>query len=484
MRRADDWLRSGHNSTVWASDAPPYEGTPTIVAAVRRVAKRSTPELSAVDHEGAYRNFPVRSPAECATVLPEEGDERVWLHQVLPFGSSGSVWSYIRFADAVCFLSVALLMLAAAHFVDDFFKVESSVTSRPGFASFQKLHRIIGTKMKETKAKPPSSTQTLLGVEWQVSVDRLLASPGGSRTDKLVTKIHEILEADALSPQEAAKLAGKLNFVCSWVFGQVGKALLKPLFARQQSGINRPTGLSSSLRFALQELEKLLPELKPVSIPLQPHNVRLCILYADAYINIAGSRRAANRWLKEGVAHDVLLGSSNGWGAIFTPPHGRKLAFRSEVPKEVLRRTATSKAFIYWLEMLAQVFAVLTVAENVQGHVLCFVDNSAAEHALQKGFSKDVAFTKVLGCFARVLAKKGLALSFHRVTSAANASHGVSRNDWSTAESLGCEFAEFDFSKGYQWLQNLSRSPDSTLFPEFVKFAEDLGAQGVGEQRA
>ena len=131
MRRADDWLRSGHNSTVWASDAPPYEGTPTIVAAVRRVAKRSTPELSAVDHEGAYRNFPVRSPAECATVLPEEGDERVWLHQVLPFGSSGSVWSYIRFADAVCFLSVALLMLAAAHFVDDFFKVESSVTSRP-----------------------------------------------------------------------------------------------------------------------------------------------------------------------------------------------------------------------------------------------------------------------------------------------------------------------------------------------------------------
>ena len=31
--------------------------------------------LSAVDHEGAYRNFPVRNPLECATLLPEEGND-------------------------------------------------------------------------------------------------------------------------------------------------------------------------------------------------------------------------------------------------------------------------------------------------------------------------------------------------------------------------------------------------------------------------
>ena len=455
VRRADDWLRSGHNATVWAGDTPPYQGTPTIISGIRRVARSSSPELSAVDHEGAYRNFPVRSPLECATVLPEEGDERIWLHRVLPFGSSGSVWSYIRFADAVCFLSISLLMLAAAHFVDDFYKFESAKTSKPAFASFQKLRRIIGTKMKEAKAKPPDRKQTLLGVEWTISDDELLASPGPSRIEKLVARIKEVLAADALSPQEVAKLAGKLNFTCSWVFGQAGTALLKPLFARQQSGIHKPTSLSSSLRSALKELQKLLPELKPVRIPLRPQDVQVCVLYADAYINIAGSRRAANRWLKQGIPHDVLQESSNGWGAIFLPPSGRRLAFRSEVPNEVLRKTATSKAFIFWLEMMAQVLAVLTIAEGIQGHVLCFVDNSAAEHALQKGFSRDIAFTKVLGCFARHMAAKGLVLSFHRVTSAANVSDGVSRDDWSAAAELECKFAKFDFSKAYKWFRKL-----------------------------
>ena len=36
----------------------------------------------------------------------------------------------------------------------------------------------------------------------------------------------------------------------------------------------------------------------------------------------------------------------------------RNWLFRSEVQREILERTATSKAFIFWLEMLAQLFAV------------------------------------------------------------------------------------------------------------------------------
>ena len=70
VRRGDDWLRSGHNSTVWASDTPPYMGASTIIAAVRYCAQESVPHLAAVDHEGAYRALPVRDPAECCTVLP------------------------------------------------------------------------------------------------------------------------------------------------------------------------------------------------------------------------------------------------------------------------------------------------------------------------------------------------------------------------------------------------------------------------------
>ena len=269
------------------------------------------------------------------------------------------------------------------------------------------------------------------------------------------------------------------------MFGQVGKSLLKPIFARQHSGLHRPVALGSPLPAALQELLRLLPALKPMQIPLKPSEVPVFVLYADAYMNLPSSSRAANRWLKEGVPHSVLKGSTNGWGAVFLPPSGRRFSFRSQVPPAVLGgRTATSEAFIFRLEMLAQVLSVIVLAPQVRGHVLCLRDNSSAEHALQKGFFKDSLFTKVLGCFARFLASHSIALSFHRVSSAANASDGVSRDDWLLAASLGCVRRKFDFSGAYDWLQRLPELPEGSLFTTFVKFAEGLSAQSVAEQRA
>ena len=52
VRRGDDWRRSGHNSTVWASDAP-YQGAPNIVSCICSFARVGQPTLAAVDHEGA-----------------------------------------------------------------------------------------------------------------------------------------------------------------------------------------------------------------------------------------------------------------------------------------------------------------------------------------------------------------------------------------------------------------------------------------------
>ena len=144
VRRGDDWLRSGHNGTVWASDTPPYMGTSTILAGVRYRARKCRPHLAAVDHEGAYRGLPVRDPAECCTVLPGESEGSVWQHTVLPFGATSSVWAYLRVADAICFLSIALLLLAAAHFVDDFFMVEGADSAQGGFASFKDMHAALG----------------------------------------------------------------------------------------------------------------------------------------------------------------------------------------------------------------------------------------------------------------------------------------------------------------------------------------------------
>ena len=130
----------------------------------------------------------------------------------------------MRFADAACCISVATLFAGAAHFVDDFFECEAEQSADHGFQCFQAQHRVFGTKMKEAKAKPPSSHQTLLGVDWKISQSELLASPGTKRIAKVREMIGRALLEDRLHPSEAAKLAGKLNFICSWVFSNVGKA--------------------------------------------------------------------------------------------------------------------------------------------------------------------------------------------------------------------------------------------------------------------
>ena len=72
----------------------------------------------------------------------------------------------MRFADAACCISVATLFVGAAHFVDDFFECEAEQSADHGFQCFQAQHRVFGTKMKEVKAKPPLSHQSLLGVDW------------------------------------------------------------------------------------------------------------------------------------------------------------------------------------------------------------------------------------------------------------------------------------------------------------------------------
>ncbi|CAE7799181.1 unnamed protein product [Symbiodinium sp. CCMP2592] len=288
VRRADDWRRSHHNSTVCVQDSPPYAGTQSVLNLVQSAAQFGEPTVAALDHDGAYRALPVRDPQECYVFVPNQAEPSVFRHLVLPFGGTGSVWSYLRIADIICFLTITMLFIPAAHFVDDYFYSEPTHTSESAFTSFCLLQALLGFQMK------------------------------------------------------AAHLAGKLNFVCSWVFAGVGKAC------------------------------------------------SLCY---------------------------------------------------SQGPSRYAR------------------------------DVVCFVDNSASEHALKKGYSKDAALTNLLGWFWSWVASRGLNLFFVRVSSKANLSDAASRGDWAPSDSLGCRRCSPDFGKTWGTLQKLTETsvtPDAALFEDLV----------------
>ena len=106
VRRADDWRRSGHNSTVFVLDSPPYAGTQRVLTSVQAAAQYGPPVLAALDHDGACRALPVRNPDECFVFVPSEEGPQVFQHLVHPFGGTGSVWAYLRVADVICLITL------------------------------------------------------------------------------------------------------------------------------------------------------------------------------------------------------------------------------------------------------------------------------------------------------------------------------------------------------------------------------------------
>ena len=77
----------------------------------------------------------------------------------LPFGSTRSVWSYLRVADVLSFLAVSLLIVPSAHFVDDFYQSEDSEMAQSVFSAFKTFHINLGFRMKEPKEKRPTYYQ-------------------------------------------------------------------------------------------------------------------------------------------------------------------------------------------------------------------------------------------------------------------------------------------------------------------------------------
>ena len=113
----------------------------------------------------------------------------------------------------------------------------------------------------------------------------------------------------------ASKLARKLTFVCSWVFGRVGQALLKPLHRRQRSSSSAEVELHPALKASFRLLVELLPSLKPRLLPSfsRSVNMRIASLYADASSPcIAIGDVPTGGWMKARPCHSCVRPPTDG----------------------------------------------------------------------------------------------------------------------------------------------------------------------------
>ena len=91
-------------------------------------------------------------------------------------------------------------------------------------------------------------------------------------------------------------------------------------------------------------------------------------------------------------------------------------------------------ASICVLEIFAQIMAAVVFA---QGLWIAWIDNTAGEAALRKGYGKDPKVNGILASYWALAARRSWSPEFNRVSSEANISDAVSRGNLRHARQMG-----------------------------------------------
>ena len=398
IRRCEDHRRSFHNATVQVDDVPPHEDISVYTNVARSFMMEGMPTASwGQDLNAAYRQFPVKSTDHTYTILCCPDGPVVFRHCALSFGSTASVWSFNRTADAVCFLARRILWTPTCHYVDDFGCVEGETTIQSSFESFENLFRTLGLRMKPSKAQPPAQEQKLLGVLFRTADNDITLQPHPDRVTKIKTLIDGFLSSDQMHPEAAQKLAGKLVFLTSTVFGQLGRGLLTPLYGRAYQTGSRceKMVLTHALRVALRGILTICQQMTPRIIPTRPTSP-IAVIYTDAFFTL-GQRvfHASSPDIPSWWDHKKAHRAENGWGFIIRL-QDQVFFSHGVVPFNVLQLFCKRRAFIYFLEIIAQIIALTVMKEELPELLISFCDNQAGLSALQRGMGRDENINRLL----------------------------------------------------------------------------------------
>ena len=123
----------------------------------------------------------------------------------------------------------------------------------------------------------------------------------------------------------------------------------------------------------------------------------------------------------------------NGWGFV-ARLHHQTIASHGVVPPSVLQAYSKRGAFIYVLELMAPIIAIISLHKDISPYILLWIDNKAGLAALAKGYGRDPAVNNMLSFFWCFLAATGIFLHCEWVPSAHNLADGISRHSLDDAK--------------------------------------------------
>ena len=227
-------------------------------------------------------------------------------------------------------------------------------------------------------------------------------SPTPRRVEKVLAQLRRALHDDSLTPDDAST---------------------KAIYARAaDTAAWSNDALSPGLAAALKTLVNILPTTRPRFVPFDAAQMDMAVLYADAFFT-DGERRHKAGHVPDGMNPSPHQRAANGWGYVLRI--GDRVFYdHGVVPPWFVKLFAARRAYIYMLEVFAQIIAF---AKMMPPTIVAFIDNTAGQAALTKGYGKDAAVNGMISAFWTLAARRGWFVEFERVPSKANVADAVSK---------------------------------------------------------
>ena len=447
VRCIDDFSASGVNSAASPGEVVRHDTLDRFVAVLCKIMLASADgvALRKEDFVNAFKTLPLASShLQYAVVTWDSAAAQGQALQLLacPFGATASVYSWERFGAAVRAILAELFLVVYLRFVDDLFGADRAVAEAPHLATpagasdvaRAVVTDLLGWELDPEKRVAQAHSAPVLGVEFAIDkrAQCIRISIPPAKIGNWQQEIRNCLARNCLQPDEARKLAGKLNWGSSAAFGRAGRVHLAPLFRHASGSTSKMSGrVERALRWWLQFLECVPQRLI--------HCARLvartrCIVYSDATGH-------------GDVAWAICLPSARFWAA-------------SVVPAAVWRWACYRKTQIATWELLAAICALQWLLDQNLGEldVVLFVDNKTALGTLVRGSSRQVDWNALIGDLWLRVARTSTLLSSFYVPSHLNVADAPTRPKEKGAALQAMQ--EVGFTR-VQW-----RSPSDAPWPQ------------------
>ena len=387
-----------------------------------------------LDLKAAYKQLAVNPSQGFVRVVvaydPVKSRPAFFIFNALPFGATGSVYSFNRVAKSLWHIMVSLGGVWATQYYDDYPSVELRSLADNSRAFMEFILDALGWRFASEgkKAEPPLPSFKVLGVVMdmsQSSVGKLVVSNKPERIDDLVRSTGEILDKGYLSGSAAASLHGQLNFAQGQYYG----CTLKPGMVFLEKVLR--TGWHSEYQ---QELATVVCYIVAALRTRPPRHVcatddtRVVLAFTDG----------AYEPNSDGVQ------CSSGLVIVDSSCEFRRVQEIS-VPSVLIQHWARggAKQLIIFLELWPILVFLARYGKRFHNRrVVIFIDNNAVRDALIKGSSPLCDLFCMLALCSYYISSNSICSWFTRVASDSNPGDDPSRGRAKEmAELIGAELA-------------------------------------------